>query len=505
MPAGKRRQSNAMLYTLITFVGLFVVATTVAVIYYVKAEELRTQTKELQDRTEALATAEEYRNLGSIVGTKLKGQSNLGTMTQHLDDMIRLIKGAPVETTSAEVKASNAVKAVAVALRGARAYITLPAAEPNAADPNKATDPNAPPKAADPNAVATKQVALTSVITDLLAKLKQTTELKNATEKQLGDLQQKFNDAVATWDATQQKLAADVDLCRQQVDKTKADYNDLRARVEKNADERAQMLTSQIDQAKTEAKQSNQNLLRTQAELNVAQGRLQGALTQVSEIKPAPDKEVAAFKPDGEVILVDESAEVIRINLGSDDHVYRGLTFSVYDRSAGIPRDGKPKAEVEVFAIDRMVSAARVLSTGKKNPIVTGDLVANLIWDSSKQNQFVVAGEFDVDGDGKVDYDGVRKVEALIKRWGGAAVNDVSANTDFVILGKEPQVPTEPTLDQQTADPTAKEKYEAIRRSNERYNQVRQRAEALWIPIFNYDRFLYFTGYDSQIRKPGAF
>ena len=39
MPPGKRRQSNAMLYTLITFVGLFIIATTVAVIYYVKAEE----------------------------------------------------------------------------------------------------------------------------------------------------------------------------------------------------------------------------------------------------------------------------------------------------------------------------------------------------------------------------------------------------------------------------------------------------------------------------------
>ena len=32
----------------------------------------------------------------------------------------------------------------------------------------------------------------------------------------------------------------------------------------------------------------------------------------------------------------------------------------------------------------------------------------------------------------------------------------------------------------------------------------RQRAEALWVPIFNYDRFLYFTGYAAQASKPGA-
>jgi preprotein translocase subunit YajC len=501
MPAGKRRQSNATLYTLITFVGLFIVATTVAVIYYVKAEELRTQAKEAQDKANALATADEYRNLGGIVGQKGRGQSNLGTMVTRLDEMVLLVKGAPVEATSAEVKVANATKAVMSVLQGAGAYITLPAPEPNAT----AADPNAPAQPAEPNAVAPRQVALTTVISDLLAKLNQTTELKKATEKQLSDLQKKFNDAIATWDQTQQKLAADVDQYRQQVDRIKTDYNDLQARVEKSSAERAQLLTDQIEQAKNEAKQLNQDLLRTQAELNVAQGRLQGALTQVAETRPAPDKEAPAFKPDGEVILVDDAAGVIRINLGADDHVYRGLTFSIYDRSAGIPRDGKPKAEVEVFAIDPKVSAARVLSSEKKNPIVTGDLAANLIWNAGKENQFVVAGEFDVNGDGKPDYDGIRKLEALIQRWGGVVASEVSATTDFVVLGKEPFVPAEPTLEQQAQDPTAKEKFDAIRQSNERYNQVRQRAEALWVPIFNYDRFLHFTGYASQIGKPGAF
>ncbi len=504
MPAGKRRQSNAMLYTLITFVALFIVATTVAVIYYVKAEELRTQAKEAQDKADQLATADEYRNLGGIVGQKGRGQSNLGTMVAHLDQMLLLVKGAPVEATSAEVKVASATKAVMGVLQGAGAYITLPAPEPNAA-PAASTDPNAPPKPAEPNAVPTRQLALTTVITDLLAKLNQTTELKNATDKQLGDLQKKFNDAIATWEGTQQKLATDVDLYRQQVARIKTDYNDLQARVEKSSAERAQLLTDQIEQAKAETKQLNQNLLRTQAELNVSQGRLQGALTQVAETRPAPDKEAPAFKPDGEVILVDDAAGVIRINLGADDHVYRGLTFSIYDRSAGIPRDGKPKAEVEVFAIDQKVSAARVVSSGKNNPIVTGDLAANLIWDTGKENQFVVAGEFDVDGDGLPDYDAIRKLEALIQRWGGVVANEVSATTDFVVLGKEPTVPAEPTLEQQTQDPTAMEKFNAIRQSNERYNQVRQRAEALWVPIFSYDRFLHFTGYANQSRKPGAF
>jgi hypothetical protein len=428
------------------------------------------------------------------------------------------------------VKVANTQKVITELLKRAEAYITLPTAEPNTAnagagepnaadaqaagpaptDPN-AADPNAPapqmagPDAGEPNAVAPVRIALTSVIRDLLAELAQTTALKNATEKQLSDVQQKFNNAVATWEETQKKLAGDVDSYRQQVAQIKTDYNDLRALVEKNSDERVKVLLDQIEQARAESKKLNQDLLRTQAELNVAQGRLQGALASVQVLKADPDRESVAYKSDGEVILVDDPAGIIRINLGSDDRIYRGLTFSVYDRSAGVTRDGKPKAEVEVFMVDRRACAARVLSAEKKNPILTGDIVANLIWDSSKHNRFVIAGDFDLDGDKKPDFDGVRKIEALIHKWGGIVANDVTADTDFVILGTEPPVLPEPTPEVLTADPTATDKYNAARQSNERYESIRQRAEALWIPIFNYDRFLHFTGYASQVGKPGAF
>ena len=33
---------------------------------------------------------------------------------------------------------------------------------------------------------------------------------------------------------------------------------------------------------------------------------------------------------------------------------------------------------------------------------------------------------------------------------------------------------------------------------------ISQRAEALWVPMFSYDRFLFFTGYANQTNRPGA-
>lgn len=499
MPPGKRRQSNAMLYTLITFVGLFIAATTVAVIYYVKAEELRTRSDDLQEQMDTLASREEARGIGGIVGAKMQGHSNLGTMVEHLNEMVRLVVGGPVPMTSAEVKVAAAAKKIAPLLEQAGAFIALPV--PPAPDPNT-IDPNDP---AEHNEIKPVQVALTSLVSDLLAKLDQTTKQRDASEEQLGTLRKRFDDAIATMEQTEQALRAQVGEYYEQVQDVKTDYNNLRVLVQQNSDERAKTLLDQLDKTRAEATQLNRDLLKAQAELNVAQGKLAGALAAVNEIKPAPDREATAFKPDGQVVLVDEASKIIHINLGSEDRVYRGLTFSVYDKGTGIPRDGVPKAQVEVLAVDRQISTARILDSQRKNPIGVGDSVANLIWDVGRQNQFVVAGEFDLDRDGVVDYDGVRKIEGLVRRWGGLVTEDVSANTDYVILGAEPTVPPEPTLVQQTNDPTAMDKYNAARRAEEHYQQIRRRAESLYVPIFNYDRFLYFTGYAGQVGKPGAF
>ena len=96
-----------MLYTLIIFVGLFIAGTTVAAIYYVKAEELRTRNDELQAQMDQLATRDEARTIPGIVGTRMPGQSNVGTLVEYLNDMVRLVKGTPVQVTSAEVKVSR--------------------------------------------------------------------------------------------------------------------------------------------------------------------------------------------------------------------------------------------------------------------------------------------------------------------------------------------------------------------------------------------------------------
>lgn len=469
MSPRRRTQSSAMLYTLITFVGLFIAATTIAVIYYVKAEDYRTKQADLDSQINELASSRERQTpLGAIVGTKPAPKSWLGTMVDYLDEMVTLVVGGVPEPTSAEAKVNNV---------NARVRTIV--------DPNK--------------------TGLVQIIEGLQAALENTINARVATQQQLDDLQQRFKDADEANIEKEQTLLAEKDKLQQLVNTIKQDYDELQALLKQSTEQQIKTLADQLEQEKAKGKELNDELLRTQAELNMAEGMMRRAQQDVMKIKPPPDREVLAYKFDGEVTLTDDRAKVVYLNIGSDDHVYRGLTFTVYDKGMPIPKDGNGKAEIEVFDIEKTFSAARITRSEITKPILPGDIIANLIWDSDKTNVFVVAGDFDLDNDGDTDYDAVAKIKVLVEKWGGRAADTVSIDTDFLVLGRPPQVLTKPTLDEIEIDPTATQRYEASLKRLAGYKELQRQAETLWIPIFRYERFLYFIGYKEQIGQAGAF
>jgi len=479
MPMGKRKQSSAVFYALLTFVGLFVAATTVAVIYYVKAEKYRTEAVRLQTDMSELANPQEWGNRGKIVGTKLSRKTYLGTMVNYLDKAVALVIGGPVEPTSAEVKVGTAAKDVNESINLVQQHI------------GETIDPNT--------------TGLVSIIQKLKAKLDNTIAEKAAVTKEYQDLKSTFDAAIQEARKKEQDLLAEKDKYHQQVLDITGKYEDLQRLMEKTADERAQTLMKELQQERDNLKSVNDQLLKTDAELTMTQDRMRRALEELEKVKPPPQREALAYQPDGKIVLVDEQAGVVHLSIGSASRVYRGLTFSVYDRNVPIPTDGKGKAEVEVFNLERNISAARIVRSEKKNPIAQDDIVANLVWDSNRANVFVVAGEFDLNGDGKINVDAISKIRALIEKWGGSVADNVSAQTDFVVLGQAPLVPREPRVEDLEVDPMAKEKYQAAVQRLNNYKEVQSRAEALRIPIFTYDRFLYFIGYSEQANQPGAF
>jgi hypothetical protein len=478
MPARRRKQSNAMLYTLITFVGLFIAATTIAVIYYVKAEDYRTRQADFENQLDEYATRAERQAIGTIVGTKPGPKTWLGTMIDHLNNSLLMVVGGVPEPDSAENNVNNANTQVSNMLQIVQKHIDV----------------------GDPNTTG-----LIQIVQRLTAELENTIKAQLATQEQLSDLQTKFKNADAANLEKEQTLLAEKDKLQAQVDDIKQKYDELAALLEKTTDEQVKTLMTQLEQERANLKVINVELLKTQAELEDAQKMMRLAQQEVMSIKPPPDANVPAYRPDGKIILIDDQAQVVHLNIGSNERVYRGLTFTVYDRGISVPEDGEGKAEIEVFDVAKTYSAARITHSELRKPILQGDIVANLIWDSNKSNVFVIVGDFDLDSDGEINYNAADKLKALIEKWGGSVADTVSIDTNFLVLGNIPQVLEKPTLDELEVDPRAMEKYEASLQRLNQYNQFLTQAQALWIPVFKYERFLYFIGYKSQVARSGAF
>jgi len=629
MPAGKRQQNSTMLYTVITFVGLFIVSTVVAVIFYLQAEKHRTEAATLQSQMDELANSAELRKIGAIVGAKQPRKSRLGTMVDYLDGTVSLIIGGLPEDTSAEVKVDTTNRKV-------KDILELLAQQHLAVEPNVPTnenvEPNAPTnelvellanqqfsavtedfnetlknelppekleevwkatidqmgpfkrqiglrteKQADYDVVSVtcefekgaldvkiayngeKQVAglfivptpaevlesykqtpeivtqqtpeivaqqtpkivtqqqpyieiddpntvgLVRVVEKLKTKLDNTTNAALVLQEQLERLKNRFDDAMEATREKEQALLAEKEKYQQQVNEIKKDYNDLKTMMQQTSEQQVRTLMAQLDEERDNRKKLSQQLLKTEAELTTAEERIKRAQEKLHALVPSPDSEIAAYKPDGKIILIDDAAKIVHLNIGSDDHVYRGLTFWVYEKNMPIPKDGKGKAEIEVFNVGKNISTARIISFNAKKPIIVGDIVANLIWDSDKTNVFVVAGEFDLNGDGKIDYEAVDKIKALIGKWGGKVADEISIDTDFLVFGTTPTVLKKPTFEQMEVDPMAMEKYEASLKKLTSYKEIQARAQTLSIPVFNLERFLYFIGYKTLSARPDSF
>jgi len=480
MPPRKRQQSNAMLYTLIAFVGLFIAAATAAIIYYVKAEDYRTKEEAMRAKITEIAKSQEQTSLGAIVGTRKRPDSWIGATVNYFDDAIALVTGAAPLDTHMEGKLGAAAAKVHETFLLAQDYIDLTNADPN-------------------------NTGLTTVVADLKAVLDNSKAAGVALDEQLKQLRQRYDDAMAATLAKEDSLQAEKDILQQEVNANTEDYKKLRVLLEQTTDQQVKNALAQLDQERANGEQINRKFLETQAQLTLTAGKMKVAQKQVAMTKPPPDSNAPAMIADGRIILADIHTDIVHINKGSNDRVYRGLTFVVYDKATPFPKDGKGKAEIEVFDVQKTISAARILNPNARKPILAGDSIANLIWDSEKKNVFVIAGDFDLDGKGVPDNDATMKMTALIEKWGGRVDDAVSVDTDFLVLGNRPQALIKPTFEQIEIDPQAMEKFEATQRRRSNYNNIHTQAQNLCIPVFTYDRFLYFTGYKQQSANAGAF
>ena len=478
MPPGKQSQSNAMLYTVITFVALFIIATTCAVIFYVKAEDYKTEIADNATDLNKIASSVERSSLAKIVGTPKPGKSMLKTMELFLGEMVGAITGE----AGADIPASVKVNEANIRINGAVESLFN-----------------------DGLISSRENVNLIGLVGQLKAELDRATAGNRQLDRRYQELQDDFNAAEQESRFKEEQLIAETKRFQALADEAEAKFNEQRQFMDKSTDEQVQIYRNKLETEQAKVKARNLELLTTQQELAVAQKDLDEAVTKLEDLGRNRSLGVAAYKPDARIVSIDNKNQVVYLDIGRKDHVYRGLTLSVYDRNAPIPEDGKGKAEIEIFKIEENVSAAKINNSSRKNPIVPEDIVANLIWDDKTSNRFIVAGNFDIDGNGAIDSDGLDKIVRLVRRWGGRIVDEVTIETDFVVLGTRPSSLSRPTTEQVEIDPTVEQKYEASLESGRQYDKIRSQAKTLSVPVINQQKFLHLTGYQSLASKSTPF
>ena len=477
MAARQTSQSNAMMYALVIFVALFIIATVFAVIYYVKSEEFRTQAELAKEDLGSIASPAEKNSLARIVGTANQGKTYLGTMQEIVDRLYSFILG---KEPSADLPATVKFNEISMKIKSLNEDVLKE-------DTNPAFGPDA--------------VALIMGIEELKTKLdnarKEISTLEEINTNQQSDLQE----AIAQSELDKQEFQAQLNQVQTEVDQINDRFNELLQNMQAVTEEQIQDFQDKLDAEQAKLRQKQLDLQKTEEKLTETDSLLDEALTKLDAIKPKPDKEVQAYQPDAQIVRVDLQNGIVYLDAGINDHVYRGLTFAIFDRNKPIPEDGKGKAEIEVFQVADQVSAARIIESDKNDPVVKDDIVANLIWDRKTANRFVVAGEFDFNNDGLIDPDGAQRIAELIERWGGQVDNEISVETDFLILGEEPKPLLRPTQQDLDINPLTQQRYEGSLQKVDAYNKILEKAANLGIPVFNQKRFLYLIGYDTLMHK----
>ncbi len=199
---------------------------------------------------------------------------------------------------------------------------------------------------------------------------------------------------------------------------------------------------------------------------------------------------------DGRIVSVNPIDRTAYIDLSRSKRLVIGMTFEVYGDPASI-RPGangeypRGKATVEVVQIGPNSSTVRIIRENKGDPIVSGDVFANALYDPNKTYSFVIAGDFDLDGDTVGSQSELREVEAIITNWGGVVQQDLGGDTDFLILGSRPAIPPQPPA---TAPVAVIDEFIRLQRAASEYDRLFDTARQTGIPILNQNRLYTLTG-----------
>ncbi|HDZ22247.1 hypothetical protein LCGC14_0450120 [marine sediment metagenome] len=450
-------QRRQVPYVLITFVFLFLIAAIFAVVWRMEADEeaqLRLAAEKKLDKladSDGLNLAEVIRMINEFDSPRVGKQPLrvLGQYRDQISQLVQLITGDETQSFADALASGNSTRKKHNSTLGLTATID----------------------GAYEQIAARDRLVLQNKRDFTLQSEQLNSQLQTQSTK-LDDFRSLIKDRDAQVTQLKERLGTYRSEHTDILDEVRSDFDTQRS----NLNDKVAVLTQQLASSQASVKRKNNEVAQLRRRLAELTGRkvAQGVV----------------FNPDGKVAEV-VSAEVIYINIGKDNKVIPGLTFSVF------PPTGKQeerKGNLLVTKVLANTSECKIIElVDTQHPMTSGDMIMNIAFSEERPYTFVVRGLFDLHGMDRPNAEGGDEVRAMIKRFKGVVIDEVSPQVDFVVMGEEPRRP--PTPSDEIDDPTVWKVYEQNMKLYKDYLKILRDADALSIPILNSNRFMDLIGY----------
>jgi hypothetical protein len=264
---------------------------------------------------------------------------------------------------------------------------------------------------------------------DLAAKELANQALKAELDK--GTAEKVASDGEYTKDKTEQ--VAEVTQAKAAADAAQNDYKAKTASIQTAFDGQRKQLEAAAGKLRNELS-SREGTIKNQA------GVIEGFKTERDQA------DISTATPDGKVTFVNQRAQLVWINLGSEDGLRKQTTFSVKAAGTNNAITAEKKADIEVTRIlGPHLAEGRFLNDNLSDPILPGDVIFSPLFEAGKAEHFALAGFMDFDEDGRSDRE---RVKQLIELNGGVVdaevtddgkkVGGITVKTRYLVLGEQP-------------------------------------------------------------------
>ena len=460
----QQRTNMTHLYLLIVMTFLFLIATVLAVWLYLDGDKAKIARDEAENylgefvSTRQREKGEVAKMLKDVRKNKRSKKTVLGLLMAQRGAFIQAIVGEEKETTYelAKQKTDDA-RAMITEVLGETEGIAL-------ADGVQLAVEKIQQLQKDVQALQQTEISLESSIKALQAKL----------QEDLAGANVELADRLAELDAMQAQLGDAQNQYEEQLDDA---HSQSLAQVQ-SLEKTISLLSDDIERKMNEISSKKESI-------DQMTRRFDALKPPIPEVPPA----------DGKILKVQAQEDICYINIGFKDNLLAGTSFSVYSATIGIPNDGEGKATIEVTTVNREVSVCRIIKQDKSDPILEGDLISSAAYDPRRTYTFFVIGEFDMLDPGRMGVNGSDQIKALIKRSGGKIVNKLDLTTDYLVAGR---IPPEPPAVADDAEPQVLAAMRDLEQNRLEYEEIKQVAMDIKIPVLNTHRFLAFIGYTPQ-------